>query len=858
MTRLRVTRRTALFVVLGGLLVVLAALPESSSAATPSDARANAILWLERNQATDGSWRGTAERVPELTTAEGLLALSKSARGTFNPAQRAKAWLLNRRLVSFDLVSRKYRALAAVGLPAEFDVSTLPTIGVARGGFGVTAFCIPSMEQAGRNDCGRPTSYDTALFVGWMRAANVSTADVTQLKNLVLARRRADGGWSGDGIPTSVGPSDRTLTGEIVRALAGVATASELAPSLRFLSTNVTPDPTMPEAMGALVSGTTPTLELASRLAGIRAVSGQDDAGLESQLLQDTRFTNGAWSTDPYVQALALIAVTTDPTPSFVDPAVDPDADRDGIPDSLDADRDGDGVDNAQDDFPDDPTETLDTDGDGFGDNRDPDNDNDGILDQDELANGTDPNSADSDGDMVADAADPCPSIARLSLPGGIEYGVDQDQDGVCAPTDQCDKTVPAAHDAGPWDLADHDGDGVCDGLDADDDGDGVPDAAEVAMGTDPFDDTSVPVATAIDSDGDGLADSFEASFGLSPYLADTDSDGATDHAELMGSSPNPTAALSPALHAPPFLATLASAAPTTPQVSDSGATTRSFVSAAQSTSIGSSPFSEEDKAGPARLQIYPGFQGQRLALDADRDGLTSLAESRQQTNPALADTDGDGFVDGHDGKVLVGATPGYDLNGDGKIDGELDFGTDPRALQSRPGKPGDVAPFGHPDGRINTADALVELRLSRDPSLLQSLQPSPRALTSLAADVVAPTGIAANDALLVLRAAQFAPDPEPLVDTDSDGVPDSSDVCDSFFDSAQTDSDGDGVGDVCDVCPEDVDASQSDIDNDGHGDACDDDDDGDGWNDLSDNCPTVANPQQEDANGNGVGDACQ
>ncbi len=42
-----------------------------------------------------------------------------------------------------------------------------------------------------------------------------------------------------------------------------------------------------------------------------------------------------------------------------------------------------------------------------------------------------------------------------------------------------------------------------------------------------------------------------------------------------------------------------------------------------------------------------------------------------------------------------------------------------------------------------------------------------------------------------------------PLVDTDRDGIPDTTDVCPSVANSDQSDLDSDGVGDVCDVCPD-------------------------------------------------------
>tara|TARA_R110002126_G_scaffold274496_2_gene419504 strand:- start:2706 stop:4640 length:1935 start_codon:yes stop_codon:yes gene_type:complete len=54
-------------------------------------------------------------------------------------------------------------------------------------------------------------------------------------------------------------------------------------------------------------------------------------------------------------------------------------------------DADGDGISDANDDFPNDPSETLDTDDDGLGDNQDSDDDGDGVDDAIEIASGTDP-----------------------------------------------------------------------------------------------------------------------------------------------------------------------------------------------------------------------------------------------------------------------------------------------------------------------------------------------------------------------------------------------------------------------------------------------------------------------------------
>ncbi|MDP3858738.1 MAG: fibronectin type III domain-containing protein, partial [Stagnimonas sp.] len=66
----------------------------------------------------------------------------------------------------------------------------------------------------------------------------------------------------------------------------------------------------------------------------------------------------------------------------------------------------------------------------------------------------------------------------------------------------------------------------------------------------------------------------------------------------------------------------------------------------------------------------------------------------------------------------------------------------------------------------------------------------------------------------------------EPPADSDSDGVPDSTDNCPVVANADQADGDGDGVGDACDEqAPPDGDA--------------------DGVPDSADNCPLAANADQ-------------
>ncbi|MFH1807579.1 MAG: thrombospondin type 3 repeat-containing protein [Pseudomonadota bacterium] len=70
-------------------------------------------------------------------------------------------------------------------------------------------------------------------------------------------------------------------------------------------------------------------------------------------------------------------------------------------------------------------------------------------------------------------------------------------------------------------------------------------------------------------------------------------------------------------------------------------------------------------------------------------------------------------------------------------------------------------------------------------------------------------------------------------------------------------DTDNDGIADTTDNCPMIQNVDQHDLDLDSIGDACDDDRDGDDELNATDNCPDVANSGQVDSDGDGLGDAC-
>jgi hypothetical protein len=638
------------------VLIVATFLAMPAVAKTPSAARSLGVAWLENHQNADGSW-GSGPTTP-LATAEALGALAAAGRAHSTVALGAKAWLLNREFQSLDYWARSIRALSACGIDMRVDAQALALLGEGRRGWGLTSG-------------GAENSYDSALAVAAIEAAGEVMPDAgNKLDEILYFRIRPDFGFGQDGVPLSnPEASDRTLTAEIVRALSqdcfqwlldapwalcrSVTYDSnrlDFHSAVQFISSDGLGDDYGPP--GSRVNEHTSNLELAARLAAIHSV-GITDAALQSELLRNARFATGIWSSDPYVNALALLAVATIPGESFApacvgdadcdgtpdssdafpfDPLEQSDLDRDGQGDNADPDRDGDGVPDLSDAFPSDPMESADRDADGIGDVRDIDDDNDSVSDLAELEAGTDPLLWDTEGDGIGDGSDPCPLSVGIA---------DADGDGVCDAQDGCDGWADA------YDVENLDGDLLCDGADDDDDGDGVADDIEIALGFDPRDPLSLPDPNQLasadptgDIDGDGLSNSTEVN------------------------------------------------------------------------------------AGP---------------------GLA--------TNPFRVDTDDDLFVDGADGVVPVSRLAGgWDLNGDGFVDGESDFRTSPVDATDHPGKPGDVAPLGHPDARLDVADSVVEARLVGDPGLLAGLPDQNAAIAALAADADADGAITLSDLLKVLK----------------------------------------------------------------------------------------------------------
>ena len=228
----------------------------------------------------------------------------------------------------------------------------------------------------------------------------------------------------------------------------------------------------------------------------------------------------------------------------------DDDDDGDTIADALDVfngqdcslkrDCDGDGVNDNEDAFPVDATETADTDTDGVGDNGDncPNNANDDQQDTDEDEVG-DVCDDDDDGDTIVDALDvfggqDC-SLKRDcdgdghndnvdAFPVDDTEHLDTDTDGVGDNGDNCPNN---AND----DQQDTDEDEVGDVCDDDDDGDTIVDALDVFGGRD--------CSLKKDCDGDGVNDNEDAFPVDATETADTDGDGRGDNGDNCPNNAN-------------------------------------------------------------------------------------------------------------------------------------------------------------------------------------------------------------------------------------------------------------------------------------------------------------------------------
>jgi len=149
-----------------------------------------------------------------------------------------------------------------------------------------------------------------------------------------------------------------------------------------------------------------------------------------------------------------------------------------------------------------------------------------------------------------------------------------------------------------------------------DEDGDGLTNAAELALGTD----LNNP-----DTDGDGLNDGDEVNAGTDPFDTDSDDDGLQDGQEVN--------------------------------------------------ELGTNPLSNDSDGDtmPDQYEVLNGLEPtiNDAALDLDSDGLINVDEFNLGTQPDVADTDGDGLLDGEEVGTFGTNPLDFDSDDDGLNDGD-------------------------------------------------------------------------------------------------------------------------------------------------------------------------------------------
>ncbi|WP_371374589.1 leucine-rich repeat domain-containing protein [Thalassotalea aquiviva] len=548
------------------------------------------------------------------------------------------------------------------------------------------------------------------------------------------------------------------------------------------------------------------------------------------------------------------------------DASADSDFDNDGKPDVAyvlesgartdvidvarsDDDDDNDGVLDAEDRFPFDPSESTDTDLDGTGNNADTDDDNDGVLDSEDdfpLDNSRS-NAVDQDNDGWPDGQDTNDNDA--SVPG--EDFIDSDGDGQAnqgglAPDNDDDNDgVKDTDDAFPLNASesrDLDADGIGNNSDGDIDGDNIANEDDVfpydPLASQDTDKDGIANVYDRDDDGDGIEDESELLLGTDPLKRDSDGDGVFDHIDALP--------LDPSERFDSDKDGIGNNRDNCPLIANT------FQVNSDDDAFGDACDKDDDNDGVLDSEDdFPTDASKFDAVDADNDGWPT--EQDTDDNDAsvpsedFIDTDGDGLADSG------GLTPDSDDDNDGVEDINDAFSLNANEWLDSDGD-GIGNNADNDDDNDNYVD-VDEIAVNSDP-LDASSKPN-----DFDGDFIADfrDNDIDNDGVVNSEDA-YDFNPAESADSDGDGVGNNADAFPN--DASETlDSDGDGVGNNADAFPNDA-TETVDTDGDGVGNNADAfpndasetvDTDGDGVGNNADAFPNDAS-ETLDSDGDGVG----